>query len=168
MVLVFKKQAVWCIIAAIIVMAGGAAWMKGQPDQAVGAELDYRVFVTGLGTIKGKWSGKTGIAVLGVETGKVPEEGQELKVIDLLVFNGSSEDLVFNPDLTLIRGEGDSYGLKAGEQPEVIVRPGKMSQGTVIIGIPAGVPDNQWILQIKGGNLVNSITLPLRVVKARD
>ena len=129
------------------------------------SEFNYRVFVAGTGTVEGKWSGETGVAIIGIETRPAREQENELKVIDLLVANNSSEKKVFNSDIALINQRTGRFGLQGLDQPEVVINPGALSQGTVIISVPIGIPDSDWTLEIKGGNLEQGILLPLRVVK---
>ncbi len=148
------------ILTAISVAIGYARFAPVSADN-----LDYRVFVAGLGTVNGKWCGNTGIAVIGLETRPASEEGKELKVIDLLIANNSSVNLIFNPDIVLLNRHGQHYGLEAEGQPAVVIKAGTMSQGTVVISVPQGIPDIEWLLKIKGGNLTEGVILPLRVVK---
>jgi len=89
-------------------------------------------------------------------------------VIDLLVANNSSEKIRFNSDIGLVDKTGRRFELNAEGQPEVIINPGTLSQGTVIINVPKGVPDSEWILEVKGGNLKESILLPLRILKVTE
>lgn len=138
------------------------------PTGASVTESNYRIFVAGIGTVEGKWHGEIGIAVVGLETRPAPIVNEELKVIDLLITNGRSEPLHFNPDITLINPKGDRYGLKASGQPQVIIKPGAMSQGTVIINVPKGTPDKFWMMEIKGGPLKDGVILPLNIQKLKE
>jgi len=165
MLMIFKRQTVIFTALIIIVVLAAMVWGISMFKDAFASGFNYRVFVAGIGTVEGKWCGDTGIAVIGVETRPAPEKGYELKLIDLLVANSSSGNLVFNPDISLVNNEGKKYGLKAHGQPEVIVKAGNLSQGTIIISVPEGIPDKEWQIEIKGGNLKEGIMLPLRVMK---
>ncbi len=166
MFLLVRKRMLRLLPVLLLVLLG-ASLAAGRARSAAVAtgDFNYRVFVAGVGTVEGKWCGSTGIAVIGLETRPGPTEEQELKLIDLLVANNSSAELLFNPDLTLVNRRGGRYGLKAKGQPEVLVKPGAMSQGTVIISVPKGFPDREWVLEIRGGNLKEGVVLPLRVAK---
>lgn len=131
-------------------------------------DANYKVFVAGTGTVEGQWCGETGIAIIGLETRPAPQESNELKVVDLLITNGGSTDTKFNSDVTLINQSGARFGLKAAEQPEVLIRAGATSQGTVILSVPRGIPESEWLLEIKGGNLQDGVFLPLKINKVRD
>lgn len=131
-------------------------------------ESNYRVFVAGLGTVEGRWCGETGIAVIGLETRPAPVQSEELKVIDLLVANGGSVPVQFDADVTLTDPQGKRYSLRAKDQPKVQINPGALSQGTIIINVPKGTPDKDWMVEIKGGHLKDGVVLPLRVVKIKE
>lgn len=165
MILYVRRVFFWLLAAGFILtlmaLIGGAA--KLALDS--GNDFNYRVFVAGVGTVGGKWSGNTGVAVIGLETRPAPEEGQELKVIDLLVANSGASPVIFNSDITLVNQWGERFGIKAEGQPEVVVHPGTLSQGTVIISVPKGSSDRDWLMEIAGGNLPEKIFLPLRVIK---
>lgn len=167
MISVARKINVYLTILAILILSGVFAVNLGISRSAAGS-LHYRVFVAGLGIIEGKWSGDTGIAVIGIETEKAVEPGQELKVIDLLVANKSSEKMQFNSDISLIDRSGRHFKLQAKGQPEVWLNPGALSQGTVIISVPKGLPDRDWTLEVKGGNLKEPVILPLRIIKVSE
>jgi len=167
MIVVARKRNM--VLAALIVLV-----VLGLPavnflffSRAASGNLNYRVFVAGIGTIEGKWSGETGVAIAGIETRPAAAQ-QESKVIDLLVANNSSEKIRFNSDIGLVDKTGRRFELNAEGQPEVIINPGTLSQGTVIINVPKGVPDSEWILEVKGGNLKESILLPLRILKVTE
>lgn len=166
MILIFRKATVWLLTATFILSIVGVIVAENKLREASTANYDYRVFVSGLGTVEGKWCGNIGVAIIGLETRPTPEEGKELKVIDLLVVNSSSQKITFNPDINLINSRGQKYGLSAKEQPEVVIQPGTMSQGTLMIDVPKGVPDEEWLMEVKGGNLKKGVTLPLRIIKA--
>lgn len=165
MILCVKRTKLWFFGAglalALLLLIGGAANMASVS----GDDFNYRVFIAGIGTVGGKWSGNTGVAVIGLETRPASEKGMELKVVDLLVANNSSAPVVFKSNVTLVNQWGERFGIKAEGQPEVVVNPGSLSQGTVIIDVRKGFPDRNWLVEIAGGNLPEKILLPLRVVK---
>jgi len=165
MVLCVKRTKLWFLGAgfalALLMIIGGATKMV----LVSGDDFNYRVFVAGIGTVGGKWSGNTGIAVIGLETRPASEKGMELKVIDLLVANNSSVPLLFKSNINLVNQWGERFGIKAEGQPEVVIKPGSLSQGTVIIDVRKGFSDRDWLVEIAGGNLPEKILLPLRVVK---
>lgn len=156
----------WPLILTMAVVFTGLFLEVRRYAAVSTGEYNYRVYVAGLGTVEGKWSGETGIAVIGLETRPAPRQGEELKVIDLLIANKSSAKRMFNSDITLVSPDGARYGLRARGQPEVIINPGAISQGTVIINVPRGLPEDGWLLEIKGGNLQETVLLPLRVARA--
>ena len=165
MILCVKKLRL-CLLGAgfalvLLMIIGGATKLV----LVSGDDFNYRVFVAGIGTVGGKWSGNTGVAVIGLETRPASEKGLELKVIDLLLANNSSAPMVFKSSITLVNQWGERFGIKAEGHPEVIVNPGSLSQGTVIIDVRQGIPDRDWLVEIAGGNLPERILLPLRVVK---
>ncbi|MCL4439478.1 MAG: hypothetical protein M1609_02465 [Firmicutes bacterium] len=165
MILVMQKRLfIAAALVLFIILVGLAAGHHRFSGVAAG-DFNYRVFVAGVGTVEGKWSGDTGIAVIGLEARPAPEQGNELKVIDLLIANSGSVKVVFRSDITLINRQGRRYSLKAKGQPEVAINPGALSQGTVIISVPSGIPDNDWLLEIRGGNLKDDVVLPFRVIK---
>lgn len=125
----------------------------------------YRVFVSGTGTVEGAWSGSIGIAVIGVATKAAPEPDKELKVIDVLITNAGNDSINFNPDFILVNKQGEEYILTPDGQPEVIIKPGTMSQGTVIIDVPRGTTDEDLTFEVKGGCFPTGIKLPLKVQK---
>lgn len=164
MIWFLKKRTVWFLLI-VLVFVGGLA-VKTLEFTAVSTDnYNYRVFIAGLGTVDGKWCGSTGIALIGLEMRPAPEQDRELKVVDLLITNNSSTSLVFDSDISLVDSHGNRFGLEAQDQPEVVIKPGAMSQGTVIIDVPKGVPDNEWLLEIKGGSLLEGMILPLRINK---
>ncbi len=152
------------LICAVLVLTG--LWSRKETGVLVN-EPNYRVFVAGLGTVEGRWSGQIGIAIIGLETRSAAAAEEEQKVLDLLVANQGSAPVQFDADITLIDPQGRRYGLKAREQPAVQINPGTLSQGTVIINVPKGNPDENWTVEIKGGNLKDGVILPLRVVKVK-
>lgn len=166
MLMVIKRKTVILGTLAILTVIGGIAVLNSGLLGTAAGDFDYRVFVAGIGTIEGKWSGETGIAVVGLETRPDTEQGRELKVVDLLIANSGSAKTEFRSDVFLINRKGEKYGLKAEGQPKVVINPGALSQGTVVISVPKGIPDNDWLLQISGGNLPENVLLPLRVIKA--
>jgi hypothetical protein len=166
MILIVRKRNVFLAALTVLVLLGLVTVKFSFFSRP--ASLNYRVFVAGIGTIEGKWSGETGIAVVGLETRPAAKAEQELKVIDLLVANNSSEKMQFKSDIGLIDKTGRRFELKAKGQPEVSVNPGALSQGTVIISVPKGVPDQEWILEVKGGNLKEPVLLPLKIIKVID
>lgn len=168
MVFIARKRNV--VLAALIgiVFLGMIAVNFMFFSRPVSGDLKYRVFVAGIGTVEGKWSGETGIAVIGLETRPAAKAEQELKVIDLLVVNNSSEKMLFKSDIGLIDKKGRRFELKAKGQPEVSINPGALSQGTVIIGVPKDVPNQDWLLEVKGGNLQDPVLLPLKINKVTD
>lgn len=168
MFFIMRKRNVISAALMVLVLLGLLVVCFGFFARPASGDLNYRVFVSGIGTIEGKWSGETGIAVIGLETRQAAEAEQELKVIDLLVANKSSEKILFNSDIGLLDMTGRRFELKAKGQPEVSIDPGALSQGTVIISVPKGVPDQEWIIEVKGGNLSETVFLPLRIVKVLE
>lgn len=151
------------LLAGVCIFMFQNTW--GKQMRVSVTDPNYRVFVAGTGTVEGRWCGETGIALIGLETRPAPLKGEELKIIDLLVANGGSEVLQFNADVSLINNHGERYSIESESQPKVYVNPGTLSQGTVIINVPEGNPDNNWFLEIKGGNLGEGVVLPLKVLK---
>ncbi|MDT3700891.1 MAG: hypothetical protein RO469_15890 [Thermincola sp.] len=168
MILFVRKRMIFLAGLAVLHVLGMAAVSFGFMSKPASGTLNYRVFVAGIGTIEGKWSGETGIAVMRIETKPDVETDQELKVIDLLVANRSSEDIRFKSDIGLIDKLGRRFELQAEGQPEVSIEPGTLSQGTVMISVPKGVSDQEWLLEVKGGNLKDTVLLPLKVVKVKE
>jgi len=165
MIIMIRKIRIMILAAALIVTAAGFAVMQNYDIGTGAEEMDYRVFVAGVGTVAGKWCGQAGIAVIGVETRPAAEEDMELKFIDLLVANSGRTQLDFAPDIGVAVKDGRKYGLQGSTQPQVVIKPGTLSQGTVVISIPKGIPDTDCSLEIRGGNLKGEIMLPLRVIK---
>lgn len=130
-------------------------------ENVLARDFDFRIFVAGVGTVEGKWCQTTGLAIIGLETRPSPVDGQDLKIIDLLVANNGSAPLLFDADINLVTKQGKRFGLTAAGQPQVVVNPGEISQGTVMINVPEGMPDDQWVLEIKGGSLHEGVTLPI-------
>lgn len=139
-----------------------------RPTGASVNKANYRIFVAGIGTVEGKWQGEIGVAVIGLETRPAAVEKEELKVIDILITNGRSEELHFNPDIALINPKGERFGLQAEGQQQVMIKPGAMSQGTVIINVPRGTPEMSWMMEIKGGPFKDGVIMPLRVQKVKE
>lgn len=167
MILVFRAKTLIITGLFLIIATVIGIWLI-RPTGASIADSNYRIFLAGIGTVEGKWQEEIGIALIGLETRPAPIQNEELKVIDLLVTNGRSEQLHFNPDITLINPKGEHYGLKAKGQQQVMIKPGTMSQGTVIINVPRGTPDSFWVMEIKGGPLKNGVILPLKVQKIKE
>lgn len=165
MIWFLKKRTMWFLLTVLVLLVGILAIKTFRFTPVSAEDFNYRVFVAGLGTVDGKWAGSTGIALIGLETRPASEQDRELKVVDLLITNNSSTSLVFDSDISLVDSHGNRFGLKAQDQPEVVIKPGAMSQGTVIIDVPKGVPDNEWLLEIKGGSLLEGMILPLRINK---
>lgn len=168
MIFIARKRNVVLAALIVVVVLGMIAVNFRFFSLPAAGDSKYRVFVAGIGTIEGKWSGETGIAVIGLETRPGAKADQELKVIDLLVANNSSEKMLFKSDIGLIDKKGRRFELKAKGQPEVSINPGALSQGTVIIGVPKGLPDQDWVLEVKGGNLQDTVLLPLKIIKVTD
>lgn len=168
MIFIARKRNVVLAVLIVLILLGTIAVNYSFFSLPASGDSKYRVFVAGIGTIEGKWSGETGIAVIGLETRPAAKDDQELKVIDLLVANNSSEKMLFQSDIGLVDKKGRRYELKAKGQTEVSINPGALSQGTVIIGVPKGVPDQDWVLEVKGGNLQDTILLPLKIIKVTD
>lgn len=167
MILMFKAKTLVIIGLLLSITTVISIWLI-CPSGASVNESNYRVFVAGIGTIEGKWQGEIGIALVGLETRPAPIENEELKVIDLLITNGRSDQLHFNSDITLINPKGERYGLKAKGQQQVMIKPGATSQGTVIINVPKGTPDRFWMMEIKGGPFKDGVILPLKVQKSKE
>lgn len=165
MIFIIRKNRLLIVAAVLILTAAGLTVLQNDDIGTGAEEMDYRVFVAGIGTVAGKWCGQAGIAVIGVETRPAAEEDMELKFIDLLVANSAKTQLDFNPDISVTVKDGRKYGLQGSTQPQVAIKPGTLSQGTIVISIPKGIPDADCSLEIRGGNLKGGITLPLRVIK---
>jgi hypothetical protein len=165
MIMKFKNMRVMTGLLALI--AAGIFMILGdiKTVPVVKDGMDYRVFVAGLGTVQGKWCGQTGIAIMGLETRPASEKGNELKVIDLLIANSGEKDMIFNSEVSLVDSAKGRYGINGNTQPEVVVRAGMLSQGIIIISVPKGIPDSKWTLESKGGNLKDTVILPLKVQK---
>jgi len=129
--------------------------------------LGFKIYVHELGTVKGAWAGRLGIAVIGVETRPDTDPAKELKVITLLVVNRNKEKIRFDPDVALVDDKGNSYALHGAGQPLVEIAPGEVSQGVVIIDVPKGVKDEYWRFNISGGPLPGPVSLPLKVVAVK-
>lgn len=162
-VTVKKKWLLVCALAAVVIagLAEVAAIWNKYP--VAGINSVYRVFVVGVGTVEGKWCGNTGVAVIKLQTQPARKEGKDLKIVDLLIANRGSESMKFYPDIALVNRRGEQYGLKGNRQPEVVIGPGELSSGTVIIDVPRGIPDDEWHIKISRGNIEGEIILPLRV-----
>jgi len=165
MIITIRKIRLLILAAALIMTAAGFAVLQNYDIGTGAEEMDYRVFVAGIGTVAGKWCGQAGIAVIGVETRPAAEEDMELKIIDLLVANSAKTQLDFDPDISVTVKDGKKYGLQGSTQPQVAIKPGTLSQGTIIISIPKGIPDTDCSLEIRGGSLKGGVTLPLKVIK---
>ena len=166
MVLIVDRRTMLLFLVSIIIVAGGL--FAGSWFATVAADdFNYRVFVAGIGTVEGKWSGDTGIALIGLETRPAMSEEEELKVIDLLIANSRSDSMAFDSDIALVNKKGERFTINAKNQPEVVIAPGALSQGAIIINVPKGVPDSDWLLHIKGGHLKGEVILPLYVVKVK-
>lgn len=168
MIIIARKKNLSLAAMVVVALLGLLVLKFGFFSRPASGNMDYRVFVAGVGTIEGKWSGETGIVIVGLETRPAAEAEKELKVIDLLVANNGSEQMLFNSDIAMIDKTGRRFGLTAEGQPEVSINPGSLSHGTVIISVPKGVPDSEWILEVKGGNLPESVLLPLRILKVTE
>jgi len=168
MLVITDRRSLYFMIVTLIIVTVGLTVASFRLVSALSEEFNYRVFVAGIGTVDGKWCGDTGIAIIGLETRPSPEKGKELKVIDLLIANNSSIEKKFDSDIYLLNPAGNRYGIKAKGQPEVIIGPGALSQGTVIISVPRGIPDNKWFMEVKGGGLGGEVILPLKVMKVMD
>ncbi|MBU7008624.1 hypothetical protein [Phosphitispora fastidiosa] len=165
MIIIIRKIRLLILAAALILTAAGFAVLQSHDIGTGAEEMDYRVFVAGMGTVAGKWCGQAGIAVIGVETRPAAEEDMELKFIDLLVANSGKTQLDFAPDIGIAVKDGRKYELHGPSQPQVVIKPGALSQGTVVISIPEGIPETDCSLEIRGGNLKSEkIMLPLRVI----
>ena len=165
MVLLIRRRAIWAAVLLLTVTMAAAVISSTIQVPVSADNFKYRVYVTGVGPVEGRWGGRTGIAVIGVKTLPALSESNELKTVDLLIANSSSSDLIFDPDITLINHLGQRFGLKGKGQPEVLIKPGSLSHGTVQIEVPKGISDDKWALEIKGGHLSKGVCLPLKVVK---
>ncbi len=166
--MVFVIRKIWLLVftIAFILTAAGIIVLQ-DPGCGTGVdEMNYRVFVAGMGTVAGKWCGQAGIAVIGVETKPAGDKEMDLKFIDLLVANNGTTPLDFDPDISVHVKDGRKYGLQGSAQPRVTINPGALSQGTVVISLPRGIADPDCTLEIRGGHLKEGVRLPLRVIKA--
>lgn len=165
-VLVSRNRLVLWSFGILMFVMGLSLFIQGTGKNSwVVSSGKYKVFVSGVGTVEGVWAEKLGIALIGLQTKPAPEPDRELKYIDVLVANAGDEPIVFNPDFTLTDKKGSQYVLTSDGQPQAEIKPGTMSQGTVIIDVPKGIKDEDLTLEIKGGCLPQGVVMPLKVSK---
>ena len=171
MLIMINRRSVKLIITALVLLALPAiayGLKGGLPVTTNDDSLGFKIYVQGLGTVRGAWTGSMGIALIGVETRPDTDPAKELKVMTLLVANQSKKIIRFEPDIALVDKQGKAYDLQGASQPQVEIAPGTLSQGVVIIDVPKGNRDENWTLKLSGGPITGAVSLPLRVVTVKE